>query len=276
MTDLRGAVELAGMVDSLGRLSSAGPRQDHPWVPTRIAMEAEDLVWAEFDPERPDAWPEEVHPTGALDAFVRIKRHSHILKFAKRWGPLRLCAGHGVPHGHDGGCLPARREPLVRWYYYVEQASLILRIASLLRGGRPVSREAWSAMFVTEAEHRPVTEGVNDLLDALAGDSSQIGSRFYLANVIDEWLQMGSVRPRFTWTNGQTTPELTLTSGTFGVLAVQLMVAASGASGLCVCDGCGDDYMRQGRMPQRGRRNYCERCRSDGTDERVRKQRQRT
>jgi hypothetical protein len=61
----------------------------------------------------------------------------------------------------------------------------------------------------------------------------------------------------FSW---RSSPKFNLVAGTFGELGLQIMQAASRGQTLAVCSGCGNPYMRQGRKPQSGRRNYCPRC----------------
>jgi DNA-directed RNA polymerase subunit RPC12/RpoP len=71
------------------------------------------------------------------------------------------------------------------------------------------------------------------------------------------WLRMSGTRPKFVW---DPEPKFYLECGTFGEIGVQIMQAVSNAQGLTICSGCGRAYMRKGRKPQEGRRNYCPEC----------------
>lgn len=81
--------------DFLGRpISGAAAR-----IPQTIKVVGERLVWSEQGDVR------EIETEGLLDAFLALAQPSaaanpHILQFAKRFGPLRLCAKHGIVECH--------------------------------------------------------------------------------------------------------------------------------------------------------------------------------
>jgi hypothetical protein len=84
-----------------------------------------------------------------------------------------------------------------------------------------------------------------------------------LAHTVNEWLEMGAVRPSMRYQHGQ--PIVSFRAGhadvdaLFGALATQLMLAVTSIEGLAVCNGCGTPY-EPDRRPAVGKRHYCLRC----------------
>jgi hypothetical protein len=86
----------------------------------------------------------------------------------------------------------------------------------------------------------------------------------------DYWLKAADVRPWPQFQDGQ----LRLTLGSdwghsplFGAIAVQLVLAISGAQGFAVCDACRNVYAPR-RNPRAGERHYCQDCRDHNVPER--------
>ncbi len=188
------------------------------------------LQW--YDDPLDDYSRAKVNDTGALNAFVRIKTPDHILRFARCYGPLRLCK-HGRPpmhRGEDGErrwCAPLGRESTNRWLDYVGLARSCLDFAAAIK----VDPE------------RVLAKGVGKL---------------FVTDIINEWLGDTGIRLELNWDSKE--PALILTGGDiFGALGVQLLSAVT-SNTLAVCSGCGMPYLREGRKPQAGRRNYCPAC----------------
>jgi hypothetical protein len=97
------------------------------------------------------------------------------------------------------------------------------------------------------------------VFDGIRARPDAVGEeRLSLGDMVWEWLVIGHVEPKFSWdTDG---PKFFLDAGTFGVLGIQIMQAVARTQGLATCSGCGIPYMREGRRPQLGRRNYCPSC----------------
>jgi hypothetical protein len=214
---------------------------------------------------------ETVPTEGLLDAFVRIDSERDVLKFATQFGPLGLCR-HGFPAGHyleghqflfdspsRGQCFPSRAgpasEPAARWFVYARAARAMLNLAAALHGGALGRQEDWADAF----ESVPRDEDVHppDPAAMTRGPLTLIGLRHLLADLVNEWLLLGDVRPRLLWEEGV---GITFDADTFGALAVQLTQAVSRTNGLAICSSCGLPYMRTGRKAPAGRRNYCPDC----------------
>ncbi len=205
-----------------------------------------------------------VDPMRMLDAFVRIKDGHDVLKFAKRFGVLELCAeGHIHPHElrmlmwrFSSECAPAGwpttpwHERVDHWLSYVQGARAALRIATALHREKATQPSDWHEALAPW----PM---IVDSESTLNQESPQ-SQRGLLGMIIDRWLHGADVRPTFRWDGSG--PRIALIAQTFGMLGVQLMFAVSKSQGLAVCDGCGQTYMREGRKPQRGRMNFCKLC----------------
>ena len=257
--------KLAGMIDvQSGLLGATILPTSRAFVPPRVELERDDLVWWPYDAASANPHGLETSPRGMLDAFVRIKTPEDVLHFARRYGPLALCE-HGLPATHNWtatsmGCYPSGwerqvcREPLERWLAYAGQADALVAIAAALQRDEKEPEEAWQALLKRY-------EG-DDLALVLAvrQKSSVEGRRSLLGGLVDEWLALANVRLSVIWDATKAKWELTVRGTTFGLLAMQLVFAIAGQHRLAICDGCGRPYVREGRVPQSGRRNFCPEC----------------
>lgn len=229
---------LAGMTDAEGSEAIlTGSLPFSPLViPWHTALAGDELFWEDLASRRTMATDQ-----GALDAFVRIKKPNDVLSFARRYGPLGLCE-HGKPPWHKGEdgerrwCPPYEvnadlrwgRESLSRWYDYVDAANTLLSAAA-----------EWK---------------INPEKELGAGLHKWSLKTFVGVWLADAGIRLDLVRldtgnPSFTFSG----------SGVFGAIGLQLLQAIT-ANNLAVCSGCGKPYLREGRKPQTGRRNYCPEC----------------
>jgi len=215
---------------------------------------------------------------GMLDAFVRVREGNDVLRFAKRYGILELCehslpmangspsrcaAGYSCrPRGWPGLCW----DPIDGWLRFVRQAKGMLGIAAALNQGKTPDGIHW-----TNADHRDLSEETTTFGKYLSSEDLNF-QQHLLARSIGEWLRMGEVEPLFTWP--ESGPAIGFIGTTFGTLAAQLMFVVSKSQALAVCSGCGQPYLRRGKKPQRGRRNFCPSC-GEKTASRLRKRDQR-
>jgi len=208
------------------------------------------------------------NPRRMLDAFVRIESARDVANFAQRFGPLELCR-HGLPYTHvdedesfaglwmidDQECGgPIQPEPISRWLEWVACARSLLNAAAFFHDGAFPSEEDWN--HITRIMS-PGTD-VKRLVTSRSRENGFEDERLGLGDIVSQWLLMSRIEPRFTWDLDG--PRFQLDTGTFGVLGIQLMEAITRSQGLSTCSGCGIPYMREGRRPQRGRRNYCPSC----------------
>jgi len=206
--------------------------------------------------------PPAVSPKRMLDAFIAIKNPEEVLRFAQTYGVLGLCAEGEPPRPehrqtkYSQACIPEGwprtlwYERVDHWLMYVRQTNAIVKIAAALHNEKLTNDSDWK-----EAVDTPfwANTDVSNL-----SRSSREHQLEYLAVVIDRWLRIGDIRPTFSWTSSR--PRIRLAGSTFGILGLQLMFAVSKSQGLAVCDGCGQAYLRMGRVPQRGKRNFCPDC----------------
>jgi len=76
-------------------------------------------------------------PSNLLERFCQLREadDAEVLRFARKWGLLGLCADHGRPAGHLHGCVPADREPTDAWRKWADGAHQVWAFSSLLRRG---------------------------------------------------------------------------------------------------------------------------------------------
>ena len=203
---------------------------------------------------------------GMLDRFTRIESPRDAAVFAQSYGPLQLCT-HGLPwvhvHETDEGysdlwnpyrtpCEPMAAERFTDWFKWTGCARSILVSAVALHDGRLPAMDEWSRIVNAIS---PVDSSYDYAAQFEAEGVDE--ARFSLGELLNSWLRMSDVRPKFSW---DPDPGVYLQARTFGELGIQLMRAVSQGHGLVTCSGCGVPYMRKGRKPQAGRRNYCPDC----------------
>lgn len=176
---------------------------------------------------------------GLLTDFVQLVEAppSRILKYAKRWGVLELCAAHRIPiHarlGHDDK----------RWCEALSDPDVGVAYERVQDWRR------YALMFRALLIH--------------AADNDRRPRRGELAHTASFLCWLGDVGPRLVWRSGGMAFELASRSGLFGALAAQAAFFAAGSEGLAVCSSCGTAYPPR-RRPVLGLRSYCEACRNDG------------
>jgi hypothetical protein len=256
----------------------------------RRGLGFDDLIDAELEPSFVLRWqwpsraqsPAKVSPKdGLLLRFANLAEAAPpaYLRFAKRWGPLRLCE-HGLPGTHVPSdleetlgdiprCWMAGQlqftEPIGLWRQYSRHAAAIIRITAQLKDGVPTPRDWWDPMrqlqhdeqVETDIEwaetYAPVDIPRKDLVA-----SQEAGVERW----INWWLRLAGIRPVLRWDEGLV---LVGTGGLFGALAFQLANLVHADGHLAWCAVCGEFFTTE-RKRQAGRRTYCEKddCRERG------------
>jgi len=223
---------------------------------------------------------------GILDEFIVLGDgdDSAILKYARTWGVLELCA-HNLPSCHEFAlgaplllpplvpkspagvrhwfhadprqCTPTGREALATWRHFSRQAGALLNIAADLQRARLGSGEDW---------RRVMRDGVSP--------AKSLGAhRSCLRDAIEAWLRLGRVKP----TIDNLTVGLTWTGADlFGELAVQIALAAKALDGQVLCAACGKEYQPKRLVIRRGF-NYCPKvkCQREAAAQRAKRYRDR-
>lgn len=275
--------EVAGLTLANGRL-------DRPLAASEIVIpERVDLLPATAQRPLRIAWyssgsPRERRPDDRLlDAFVKLHddlEGKRVLRYARQYGPLGICADHDLPTSHNprpthlGGYQGIAYwcetrgyhgrntetgydawEPIAAWHLFARQAQAILDVAARLHEEELPRIEDWEVIY----ERQP---GVDPgRWKARAKTASH--ERHILALILNEWLELGNVRPVISW-RPQQSPAIELRAGLFGVIAMQLVQVVARTVGLWTCSGCGHGYARETRPREGDERNYCPGCRAAG------------
>ena len=215
------------MTDSNGQFGRGPMPIERLRVPSRIVLQGRVLSYWEDDRDpEPFRWAE---PRGILRAFVRIETPEQVLRFAQKYGPLWLCP-HGMPPHADPEtglwCPPCGQEPVDRWLGYADRARALLKVAA-----------------------------------AMAQGGGHGDARRLLQDGLNRWLETSSVRPRLDWTGRFPVFQLA-GGGALGAIGAELLYTVTASHGLAVCSGCGAVYLRTGRRPKTGQRNWCDDCRT--------------
>jgi hypothetical protein len=202
---------------------------------------------------------------GITNDFLRIAKGTddQVLEFAKKWGPLWICAEHVdcfmfgfykpwlIPN--IGPCFWPGFESVERYKKHAREVNAVLSIAAALIENRPSLPAHWEEIGPEKAWEEPA-----------------VLQKAYLSGGISNMLSRLGIDLAFLWDNN-TMPELVINKG-FGFLpSVWLEVAQSisRARQICVCDACHNVYIRYGRRPQKGRNNYCPTCRNGYAKQRI-------
>ena len=257
--------DLTELRTSRGTLDRAlsGP----PWLlPGDTELEEQRLVWSYVAMvQRNRRVPAR---DGMLERFIELADGSaaDILRYALHYGVLMICA-HGLPASHrptrllnrDLGCRPAgwgeRKcwEPLERWWHFARQARALLHIANQLRRGFNGNRADWKQIYGPRLR-QTVPEGLKP------GNE-----KFFLGELLQEWLTLGDVHARVQWQNDELRPVIGFAgAGLFGALSVQLALSVAGVDGWAICEACHRQYVPMQQCPKAGQRNFCVECRKQG------------
>jgi len=213
-----------------------------------------------------------------------------ILEFAKKYGPLALCAKHGDPIFHAPGCEmeecfepPDSREgateqqnrrfierivftsSLNAWRFWATWVRTFLRLAAATKANRPGNPRDWIFILGSGREPSPETDR-RDLIARAANSLLQLAQPSPIVALDASGnLQLAFVNNssrRLTPGHGLTMPKVeNPTSGTlFAAIAVATASSlAAGGKPLLRCCACRRIYTPR-RLPGPGERNFCHNC----------------
>lgn len=208
----------------------------------------------------PVAWlsgwpPVEFDASFALDKFLRLNNANDVQRFAQRFGPLWLCSKHhnrGAVRcfwpGHSSRqCRWNNIEPVDIWLTIRQEIHVLLAAAAKVRNGDALAISDFAGVEGAPTEFYP-----------------HVGRPF-----VATWINMQLHRMSPLLSDGHETTlgfELTLSTGVGFLPALWLQVASvcAGGRALAVCSGCVTPYVRKGRAPRRGQRNFCPSCNASG------------
>lgn len=238
-------------------------------VPEGIEVRKQRIYWKYLSRAKRVSTSKEMLP-----AFCRLwdSPTENIREFATKYGVLEMCVHH-LPHTHSKRCelrfamadgdLRAY-DPIEVWRTFSREADALLRIADRVLQGEPGRAEDWNLAF---ARHQAFY--------SLPADSpskqTMAMNRLNLGGLLNEWIQLGDVRPFLDWDLSERKPRFKLGgrfSGLFGALALQLTMAVLQAGGIAICSHCHNDY-RTKRQPKRNQKNFCPQCRKKGIPHRI-------
>lgn len=178
------------------------------------------------------------------------------------WGPRR--PDQLVPYLGYTANPYINHEPLALWRRIARQLHAAMTVGSLLRGGTHASKEEWQRLadvvqftgwrFDTPGPHR---------VPGFANDPTVVeGQRPMLALVLNAWLGLGMVQPRFVWDRFEPDPSVQPgLMSLFGGLVLQLVQALGGRQVFALCAYCGTLHQARHR-PSATRASYCSDCRA--------------
>jgi len=210
-------------------------------------------------------WKVKDEAPGLLNDFLKLsfeeikeKDLYKVRDFVIKWGPLWICRNPKDEHDNCYWSIQGtinRPESPCFWAPVEEVTEFV--------------REAWEAKSVLDAaaklfENKPVPDNIWRKM-GFAGTESVVElrlQRFFVASTVNGRLsKLGGPSTWLKWENDQK-PSLQISSGKGFLNAVWIQVAQrlSGSKNIYQCDGCGEFYIRTGRKPQKGRKNYCKNC----------------
>jgi hypothetical protein len=224
------------------------------------------------------------NPADVLQKFVSLAVKADdedILAFAQEFGPLWLCAKHGIIVNHRPILGPVRNafgplptanelkgplacptavrermncEPLDAWRRLATRAQNLMLAARLINLGEEMPSEAWISIDGDKTDFSRY-EAWAHLADP----------RQRLAENLNWWMLAAdinlTVRAEPKGLRTALTPAWI--PSVLGIVAIQLVLTCCHSEGLFTCAGCGAPFIAR-RMATRGSRVYCETCRTAG------------
>jgi len=195
---------------------------------------------------------EQTNSEAAAGQFIA---DSDILDFARRWGVMGFCPQHERP-----GCacssiekLPNGfefRERLDLWRVKILEALAMRRIGESLSSGGTGAKRDWKLLIFEERNTR------DNWGQPWRNETS---ARRQFSTLMNRWLYVGDLRPRFGWHENHWAISATVGGGLwplFGHLALYLALAVAGGTQSSFCYFCGRQYFPQ-RRPTPGQKNSC-------------------
>jgi transposase-like protein len=238
-----------------------------------ISLRPDETLHWEIDPDRV-RWKK---PTdNLLKDFISLwqKRPQDIVRFAEKWGALRIDqGGNMLPPAGEG------TEPLSMWIFFSRRAYSVLRISKALRAGEVGDLEDWKYLSTDAGGNKDQFFGmpswsmrgmkefggkqipvpfdndvpfpVDRLCDQIAGELSEWLRRFTVHLAVD-WGEAHDWRLQTRYSNG-----LLLSA-----IGLQLTLAVADADSLFICSACKKLYIRprSKRKPNAGQANFCDDC----------------
>jgi len=180
-----------------------------------------------------NGWRRQEKTSRLLNDFVSLpevnpETAGKYVAFAKKYGPLWQ---QGIIDG---------KQLLFAWRDARREVGAAFGIASALKEGKMTNVEDWDNIRYPDGEDDP-PEFQRQMLAAIINSRLE-GTKLCLA-----------------WDNS---PKITIDTGLgfLNVAWLQVAQMLTGKFSVCICSGCGRTYVRQGRIPQKGRKNFCDEC----------------
>lgn len=167
-----------------------------------------------------------------------------IKEFALRYGPL-----------WEGGYYPQGRKPayykrgnwygyenVPQWYEKAKELDAAFEVAMCLLENKKASEEKWLHLKYEDASEYEIEM-----------------QRQLLCGIINTKLKQ-YVTLQTMWEKNGFKVHIDTGLGFLGTLWLNIAQILTKKLMLCICDGCGRPYIRTGRKPQKGRRNFCGDC----------------
>ena len=181
-----------------------------------------------------------------------------------------------APNGMEGLGQPVKAEPLETWYYHAQRARALLNWAAANANDPP--RPGTYADHVSAMGRWPLGGPIVELVTVAGSErgwSEVARDQLMLRLLVNQWLDLGGVKPAIDPFPGASATILLSSSTAYGVIGTQLATAISRAREIWTCTMCGFPYFRGSRKPNPGQRNICGRevCRRGAARERKRNSR---
>jgi hypothetical protein len=209
----------------------------------RIRLEDERLFWQPVE-----QWRKVKPISETFTDFLALAEDKEsgrdVLDYARKWGVLNLCREHLLPVSHDNRCKPFERhtdsqgEPVSQWRRFARVAGALLNLSQDLTDGGIGKGTDWrviadfdrllplSSTAATLAELGMFGSSPRRKAKPTALKDAALEGRAVVAEFVNQWVELGNVRPHLLWQTGE--PIVLLAGGLyrgslFGALAVHLL-----------------------------------------------------
>jgi len=227
-----------------------------------------------------------------FEDFIRLWEYApdRILRFAEKWGPLRidrrgypLVADQFAQKSARGRWLNGRGEPLSAWRFFSRRACAVLKLAAALERGDRGSDEDWSYLASdavpgsdSKTYSRDHLFGMPNWMLAGWGLGAHLPApynqqplpvawlRRQISGELSHWMGRYRVALSVDWLSDSPKMQIQYQAGAtvLSAIALQLTLAVLKQKALMTCSGCGFPYSRRAprKMPKAGNLNFCDDC----------------
>jgi hypothetical protein len=190
-------------------------------------------------------WTLKEDSKGLLSYFINLSGATpdRFLDFALRWGPMWRSVKHyegSIPETFN---TTPWIESVEEWRFKAKEIKILLEISSFIMNAEAAPQELLKILLPRKHENFMTVEKQKE----------------WIMHYINIEMLDHRVKFYINWTGEAPELKIGSTLGFLSAVWFQLLQTIT-SQAICLCDGCGQVYAREGRKPAKGKKNYCNYC----------------